>query len=145
MSNSWKDATKSSYKYEKDWWKAPVLQGPENDYGEYDYMIEDIPDNSSEWSFEKAKFKCDCCGRYRHLLKESYAYFRTIDGYDYQAWYECASCATLEKYRRIINRLKKRAKWWRETVSTAWQFYIASKKMIKFKECYKKVKEWKKT
>ena len=23
-----------------DWWKAPVLQGPENDYGEHDYLVE---------------------------------------------------------------------------------------------------------
>lgn len=25
------------------WWKSPVLQGEENDYGDYDYLIEEIP------------------------------------------------------------------------------------------------------
>ena len=30
------------------WWKSPVLQGEENDYGAYDYMIEEIPNNTRE-------------------------------------------------------------------------------------------------
>ena len=39
-----------------DWWKAPVLQGPENDYGQYDYMIEEIPKDYARWEFDK-KYK----------------------------------------------------------------------------------------
>ena len=33
-----------------EWWRAPVLQGPENDYGDYDYLIEELPHNSHKWS-----------------------------------------------------------------------------------------------
>ena len=31
------------------WWKAPILQGEDNEYGEYDYLIEEIPQNTREW------------------------------------------------------------------------------------------------
>lgn len=27
----------------KNWWKNPVLQGEDNDYGQYDYLIEELP------------------------------------------------------------------------------------------------------
>ena len=42
-----------------DWWKAPVLQGPENDYGEYDYLINQLPRNRNEWKRHSYKCKCD--------------------------------------------------------------------------------------
>ena len=135
MSNSWRDV--------KDWWKAPVLQGPENDYGEYDYMIEDIPDNYSEWSLEKAKYKCDCCGKYRHLLRESYSYFHTLDGYDYMAQYDCWACVVKARINLPIHRLKRKIKKELETIQTCRELTKASNGTMSFWYCYKHVKEWK--
>ena len=38
----------------KDWWKAPILQGEENDYGDYDYLIEEVPKSYCPWSSSQA-------------------------------------------------------------------------------------------
>lgn len=35
------------------WWKNPVLHGPENDYGDYDYLIEELPSDHAEWSLQR--------------------------------------------------------------------------------------------
>lgn len=136
MSNSWRN--------EKNWWKAPVLQGPENDYGQYDFLIEDIPDNYSEWALERAKYKCDCCGKYRHLLKESYSYFHTVDGYDYMAQYDCLPCIIKAKIYSTKYRLKKKFKSFCWNVETTFSLYKATKKTANFFKVYKMVKGWKK-
>ena len=76
-----------------DWWKAPVLQGPENDYGDYDYLIEEIPTSSMKWELSKETWKCDDCGKYSHLTLTATDYFRTLDGYDSISWTTCWKCA----------------------------------------------------
>lgn len=135
MSNSWRNS--------KDYWKAPVLQGEENDYGEYDFLIEDIPDNYSEWAMERAKYKCDCCGKYRHLLRESYAYFYTMDGYDYMAQYDCWACVVKGKLYVFKNKLMRKFNKWSESIKTAYELKKASKGTMSFWSCYKNVKELK--
>ena len=49
--------------YENNWWKSPVLQGPENDYGDLDYLLEELPRNTREWT--KWQYKCSECGKWQ--------------------------------------------------------------------------------
>lgn len=88
------------------WWKSPVLQGPENDYGDYDYLIEDIPDNSIEWS--RYRHKCDECGKERNLTLIYTACFRTMDGWDSMESYECWRCYLKRKIKAPFKALKKK-------------------------------------
>ena len=90
----------------KDWWKSPVLQGPENDYGDYDYLIEDIPSNEEKWSwyFEK----CSECGK-EHYLNLGYTdYFRTMDGWDSMYSCECWKCYLKRKIKAPFRAIKKK-------------------------------------
>jgi len=93
-----------------EWWKSPVLQGPENDYGQYDYMIEEIPQNEAKWKFDVDKRHCDYCGKYRHILFCATQYFRTLDGYDSLTYDECWICMIKEgihsRKRKIQIRLR---------------------------------------
>ena len=51
-----------------EWWKAPVLQGEDNDYGQYDYLIEEIPENYMGWEFDREyKWACSECHKEYHL------------------------------------------------------------------------------
>lgn len=97
---SWKDA--------KDWWKAPVLQGPENDYGDYDYLIEELPENSREWLF--GEHRCESCGKTRHAIHRSTEYFRTMDGYDSLSYDECWICEIKSCFYHVFYKLKRRMK-----------------------------------
>ena len=62
------------------WWKNPVLQGEENDYGDYDYLIEEIPESYCRWEFSKIAWEDDQ-GHLSHLRKIWCNYFRTMDGW----------------------------------------------------------------
>lgn len=89
-----------------EWWKAPVLQGEENDYGQYDYMIEEIPSNTTKWSWWSEK--CDECGK-EHMLNLTYtAYFRTLDGWDSMDSCECWMCFLKRKVKQPFKTLKKK-------------------------------------
>ena len=121
-----------------DWWKAPVLQGPENDYGEYDYMIEEIPQNYAKWELDKRyKWKCDDCGKDRHLRFVAKEYFRTMDGYDYFSYSTCWMCAIKNwiagtRFQVIYNtnRNIKRIKF-------TLNLYKASNRQDSLKDCWK--------
>ena len=116
-----------------DWWKNPVLQGPDNEYGEYDYLIEEIPHDYVKWERSKYKSKCDSCGKERKLLLRSAHYFHTLDGYDYMSYDECWICRCKTKIGSIKNRIKKEIK----TMKTAWEL----SRKGNFKYLYKKLKE----
>ena len=112
-----------------DWWKAPVLQGPENDYGDYDYMIEEIPQNYAKWELDKKyKWKCDDCGKDRHLLFRTKEYFRTMDGYDSLDYSTCWMCAIKNWYIGtrfcLIYNMRRRIK----TLKTAMELHRISPK-----------------
>ena len=64
-----------------EWWKSPVLQGEDNDYGQYDYLINKLPDNIMKWEWYHRK--CDSCGKYHKLNLYSVHHFYTFDGWDY--------------------------------------------------------------
>ena len=91
------------------WWKSPVLQGEENDYGAYDYMIEEIPKNSREWS--TWGYKCSECGKWHKLNVVYTEYFYTLDGWDSLSTEVCWLCEMksiigkpLRKMKRTVNR-----------------------------------------
>ena len=83
-----------------DWWKSPVLQGPENDYGDYDYMIEELPEDYAKWELSKYRWKCDDCGKERHLLFRTAHHFHTMDGWDSLDYSTCWKCCVKN---RIFN------------------------------------------
>lgn len=90
------------------WWKSPVLQGPENDYGDYDYLIEDIPSSFAKWSWWYEK--CDCCGKEHKLNYVFTGYFRTMDGWDSQSDCECWKCHLKRKITTPFKKLKRKIK-----------------------------------
>lgn len=92
----------------KDWWKNPVLQGPENDYGDYDYLINELPANENRWLFSNYKIRCDSCGKERYIHKYSCHYFHTLDGYDSMSYYSCALCES--GFNSMVHRMKRKLK-----------------------------------
>lgn len=113
-----------------------MLQGPDNEYGEYDYLIEELPRNSVDWEFSKYKSRCDSCGKERHLLLRSAHYFYTLDGYDYMNYDECWVCRMKSKVWSIKHKIKKRIKKEIDIVKDAWQFTHVSS-VGNFKYYYK--------
>ena len=99
------------------WWKAPVLQGDENMYGDYDYLIEELPHDYVKWELDRYKGRCDSCGKERHLLLKSAHYFYTLDGYDYMNYDECWVCRFKSKIWSIRHKIKKKIK----IVKDAWE------------------------
>lgn len=96
-----------------DWWKNPVLQGPENDYGDYDYLIEEIPDNTEIWSWWSDT--CDECGKEHKLNLVFTGYFRTMDGWDSMDSCECWVCYLKRKIKAPFRAVKKKIKRFVET------------------------------
>ena len=121
-----------------DWWKAPVLQGPENDYGQYDYMIEELPKNEARWELSKYKWKCDQCGKESHLLFCSTGYFYTLDGYDSMSYNECWLCMLKDKLHSIKRKFKRCIKTHLDALKLAMELYKASNKSFKY--CYNMAK-----
>lgn len=91
--------------------RLPILQGPENDYGELDVYAVDIPaDEGLVKTRMGYKCRCDGCGKEFKTLYVSTHYFYTIDGWDPLSYQECKRCAKLDiksKTKRIIRRIKK--------------------------------------
>lgn len=89
----------------KNWWKNPILQGEDNDYGQYDYLIEELPHDEErlEWSYGK----CDSCGKHHRLNFYSSHYFYTYDGWDSFDYTDCWKCRFENAIWRIKNKIKK--------------------------------------
>jgi hypothetical protein len=92
----------------KNWWKNPVLQGEDNDYGQYDYLIEELPHDEARW--EWLYKKCDSCGKYHRLNFYSNHYFYTYDGWDSLDYTDCWECRFKDKVWSIKNKIKKEIK-----------------------------------
>ena len=95
-----------------DWWKSPVLQGEENDYGDYDYLIEEVPSDSAEWT--TWEYKCSECGKFRKWNKVYTHYFHTLDGYDSISTEVCWVCE-LKRFlfypiKKFFKKIKKGVK-----------------------------------
>lgn len=89
-----------------DWWKNPVLQGPENDYGDYDYLIEDIPEDYAKWELSKYRWRCDDCGKERHLRFCAEHFFHTLDGWDSLYYSTCWRCRVKEDIKDTLWKIK---------------------------------------
>ena len=113
-----------------------MLQGPENDYGDYDYLIEELPRDSVKWERSKHKCRCDSCGKERRLLLKSAHYFYTLDGYDYMSYDECWVCRLQGKIGSIKHKIKKQI----QIVKDAWRLTRTSS-AGNFSYYYKLVKE----
>ena len=123
------------------WWKAPVLQGEDNDYGQYDYLIEEIPQDYARWEFDKeCKWACHSCGKESHLLFRSEHFFYTLDGWDSIDNAECWRCVLKGTIKSIKWRLKKSIKNKVETCKLAVELYKGSNAKS-FKYCYNMAKK----
>jgi hypothetical protein len=95
-----------------DLWKSPVLQGEENDYGDYDYLIEEVPNDSAEWT--KWEYKCSECGKWHKWNKVYTHSFHTLDGYDSISTEVCWVCE-LKRFlfypiKKFFKKIKKGVK-----------------------------------
>lgn len=123
-----------------DWWKAPVLQGPENDYGQYDYMIEEIPQDYAKWVLDKQyKWRCHDCGRDTHLLFRSEHFFHTMDGWDSMDYASCWKCVLKGEIKSTKWRMQKNIKNTIETFKLTIELYNIGHKS--FSHCYKLAKK----
>ena len=108
----------------KNWWKSPVLQGPENDYGDYDYLIEEIPSSGAKWSWWYEK--CDSCGKEHKLNYVFTGYFRTMDGWDSQSDCECWKChlkrKITEPFKKFKRKIKKHIRAMKEVYRTSKEY-----------------------
>lgn len=115
------------------WWKSPVLQGDDNDYGQYDYLIEEIPNNSREWN--TWGYKCSECGKWHKLNVMYTEYFHTLDGWDSISTEVCwlcemkgIICKPFRKMKRKINQEIKAHKIAIELTRDLWSFKDIKKK-----------------
>ena len=123
-----------------DWWKSPVLQGPENDYGQYDYMIEEIPQDYARWEFDrKYRWACHDCGKESHLLFRSEHFFHTLDGWDSLDHAECLRCRTKGTIKYIKWKIKKNISRYIARIMLTVELYEIGHKS--FSECYKLAKK----
>ena len=111
------------------WWKSPVLQGEENDYGDYDYLIEEIPESYCRWELSKIPWEDDS-GHSSRLRKVWCNYFRTIDGYDSIDGSDCWRCVLKDTIKLIPRKLKRKVK------AKKWEMKIF---IGDFKICYKQL------
>lgn len=123
-----------------DWWKAPVLQGEDNDYGQYDYMIEEIPENYMGWEFDREyKWACSDCHKESHLLFRAVQYFHTLDGYDSFDYSECWKCFLRNKIHCFKWKIQKNFKKQVETLKWTMELYDIGHKSLT--DCYKLAKQ----
>jgi hypothetical protein len=83
------------------WWKDPRL----DDEGTYDYLVEELPRDSSTWS--RYPSKCDDCGKIRGLHVTHSHYFYCWDGWDCMDYTVCWKCHIKGIIRSSILKMKK--------------------------------------
>lgn len=106
--------------------RLPILQGPENDYGELDIYAVDIPaDESLVKTRMGYKCRCDGCGKEFKTLYVSTHYFYTIDGWDSISYHECKKCAKLD----AISRIKRASVAVRKHIYYALKYAIISRRI----------------
>ena len=120
----------------KNWWKAPVLQGDENDYGDYDYLIEEIPESYYRWEFSKIAWEDDH-GHPSRLRKVWCNYFRTMDGYDSMSGSDCWRCVLKDTIKLIPYKLKREFKTKKWKMKIFITDFKACRKQLSLKESLK--------
>lgn len=123
----------------KDWWKAPILQGEDNDYGEFDCLLEDTPESYCRWEFSKIAW-ADDAGHESHLRKKWCNYFRTMDGYDSCSGSDCWRCVLKDTIYTTPRKIKRKTREFKELIELTCTFH----KYRGWTDSYKKAKEIKK-
>jgi hypothetical protein len=82
------------------WWKDPRL----DDEGTYDYLVEELPENKSEWSWYPTI--CGDCGKERRLHITHSHYFYCWDGWDCMDYSVCWKCHCKSVVKSIISKIK---------------------------------------
>lgn len=118
----------------KNWWKSPVLQGEENDYGDYDYLIEELPENTKNWLFSYQK--CDTCGKYHKINFSMSTWFHTMDGGDSFDYTECWKCYWKQKILSKYHKFIKNYKDYKNIMKFAFELHKCCGKNRSFKECF---------
>ena len=119
----------------KDWWKSPVLQGEENDYGDYDYLIEETPESYCRWEFSKIAWEDDR-GHPSRLRKVWCNYFRTMDGYDSVDGSDCWRCVLKDKIKLIPRKFKRNIKTKKREIETFIKDFKICYKYLNLKESF---------
>lgn len=83
------------------WWKDPRL----DDEGTYDYLVEELPQDNSVWSWYPSK--CDDCGKERRLNRTDSHYFYCWDGWDSMEYTTCWKCHLKSVIRSIMSKIKR--------------------------------------
>lgn len=84
------------------WWNDPRLDNE----GTYDYLVEELPENSSKWHWYLDK--CDDCGKQRRLHRTDTGYFYCWDGWDSMSYNTCWLCHLKDIVRSSISKTKKK-------------------------------------
>lgn len=87
------------------WWQDPRL----DDEGTYDYLVEELPKDSSNWEWYYQK--CESCGKYHKLNFTGTHYFYCWDGWDSISYTECWKCVVKSKIHSIKCKIKKKLTW----------------------------------
>ena len=119
----------------KDWWKSPVLQGEENDCGDYDYLIEETPESYCRWEFSKIAWEDDH-GHPSRLRKVWCNYFRTMDGYDSVDGSDCWRCVLKDKIKLIPRKFKRKIKTKKREIETFIKDFKICYKYLNLKESF---------
>lgn len=126
---------------DNNYWKAPILQGPENEYGDYDYLIEEIPEDEAKWKLSKYAWKCDECGKESHLLFSATSYFYTLDGYDYMSYNTCWKCYLKDQIYKIKHHIIFDIKQYKDMLHFALKAYRQDPQKRSFRFWYNLVKK----
>lgn len=84
-----------------EWWKDPRL----DDEGTYDYLVEELPQDNSQWSWYPSI--CDDCGKERKLHHTDYHYFYCWDGWDSMSYTTCWKCHIKSVIKSKMSKIKK--------------------------------------
>lgn len=83
------------------WWKDPRL----DDEGTYDYLVEELPSDSSKWSWYPCT--CDECGKERKLHRTDSHYFYCWDGWDSMSYTTCWKCHIKSIIKSKMSKIKE--------------------------------------
>lgn len=100
------------------WWQDPRL----DDEGTYDYLVEELPQDNSRWSWYPSV--CDDCGKERHLTKIDTHYFYCWDGWDNMSYTTCWKCHIKSIIKSNITKIKK------NILSCSKKFNFSARKMF---------------
>ena len=121
------------------WWKAPILQGEDNEYGEYDYLIEEIPQNTREW--DKWECKCSECGKYHNFNVIYTEYFRTLDGWDSICTEVCWICEIKSIISNPFRKIKRKVKYTWKVLKETIELKCTLSSKHTWKKCYELAKK----